>query len=147
MLVISRPLAPTCGAGARHTSAAHPAAALRARQPLNRRMPRSLRALGPDEGEGAPSSAQAAPSDAVDVAAGAPAAAALTAARPAGAGAADDANPFLDPLVRSLFLGVGAGIVCEAMHVFLQVRCLSWRRGSAVEALRALRGAGQTSAR
>jgi len=30
-------------------------------------------------------------------------------------------SPFLDPLVRSLILGVGAGIVCEAAHVFFQV--------------------------
>jgi hypothetical protein len=29
---------------------------------------------------------------------------------------------FLDPLVRSLFLGVGAGIVCETLHVVFKVR-------------------------
>eukprot|EP00775_Hariotina_reticulata_P003369 gene3369-3644_t len=31
-----------------------------------------------------------------------------------------DTSPFLDPLVRSLILGVGAGIVCEAGHVFFK---------------------------
>ena len=33
----------------------------------------------------------------------------------------EDSNPFLDPLVRSLILGVGAGIFCEAAHVFTKV--------------------------
>lgn len=36
-----------------------------------------------------------------------------------------EASPFLDPLVRSLFLGVGAGIVCETLHVVLKVRAIS----------------------
>jgi len=33
----------------------------------------------------------------------------------------EDAGMFLDPLVRSLFLGVGAGIVCETLHVVTKV--------------------------
>lgn len=33
----------------------------------------------------------------------------------------EDASPFLDPLVRSLFLGVGAGIACETLHVLTKV--------------------------
>jgi hypothetical protein len=33
-----------------------------------------------------------------------------------------ETSPFLDPLVRSLILGVGAGIACEAGHVFFKVK-------------------------
>lgn len=32
-----------------------------------------------------------------------------------------DEGLYLDPLVRSLLLGVGAGIACEAMHVVVKV--------------------------
>jgi hypothetical protein len=56
-----------------------------------------------------------------------PGAAALTAA----AVKPEEANLFLDPLVRSLLLGVGAGMACETLHVVFKVR----RRQ-----LRALRG-------
>jgi hypothetical protein len=33
-----------------------------------------------------------------------------------------EASPFLDPLVRSLILGVGAGMLCETGHVVFKVR-------------------------
>jgi hypothetical protein len=32
-----------------------------------------------------------------------------------------EASPFLDPLVRSLILGVGAGMLCETGHVLFKV--------------------------
>jgi hypothetical protein len=40
----------------------------------------------------------------------------------AAAPAKQEESMFLDPLVRSLFLGVGAGIVCETLHVVFKVR-------------------------
>lgn len=36
-----------------------------------------------------------------------------------------EASPFLDPLVRSLILGVGAGVLCETGHVLFKVRAVS----------------------
>jgi hypothetical protein len=44
--------------------------------------------------------------------------AAVIAAKPQRA----DQGLYLDPLVRSLLLGVGAGIVCEAGHVIIKVK-------------------------
>lgn len=68
-----------------------------------------LFASGSDEASGAASPVN----DLVSV----PAVAALAAAP-----AKPEESMFLDPLVRSLFLGVGAGIVCETLHVVLKVR-------------------------
>jgi hypothetical protein len=56
-----------------------------------------------------------------------PGAVALTAA----AVKPEETNLFLDPLVRSLLLGVGAGMACETLHVVFKVRRrqlrASWR--------------------
>lgn len=80
---------------------------------VRRCSPRLRAANGSSDGSSSGSSSSGEATTVEQAAAGS--AAALAAAPAAGT------SPFLDPLVRSLFLGVGAGIVCETVHVFLKV--------------------------
>lgn len=70
--------------------------------------------------------------------AAAPAAEALASSPGAAALAAaavkpEETNLFLDPLVRSLLLGVGAGMACETLHVVFKVRRRQLRASGQVE--------------
>jgi hypothetical protein len=90
-------------------------------RPAQRRSSPRLRAANGSSNDGSSSSSSSSGDTTVEQAAAGSAAALAAAPAPGAAGT----SPFLDPLVRSLFLGVGAGIVCETVHVFLKVCVLA----------------------
>lgn len=51
---------------------------------------------------------------------------------------AEEESPFLDPLVRSFLLGVGAGCVVESIHVFTKFLGLMGQNDTAADAIQAL---------
>lgn len=52
--------------------------------------------------------------------------------------AVEEESPFLDPLVRSFLLGVGAGCMVESVHVFLKFFDFIGQHGTAADAVHAL---------
>lgn len=50
----------------------------------------------------------------------------------------EEESPFLDPLVRSFLLGVGAGCVVESIHVFTKFLGFMGQNDTAADALQAL---------